>query len=166
MENSLNHSLLEQKLQTEAAFKNGANWFFWIAGLSVINSLIITFGGEMSFVIGLGITQFIDGISIALKENGSNAAAYLLLIPSLIIAGIAAMFGYFARRKQAWSFITGMVLYGLDGLIFLAFGDFLPVAFHAFALWGIFRGYKAMKELEDINRRIAEASVETETQTI
>ena len=67
---------------------------------------------------------------------------------------------------QAWSFITGMVLYGLDGLIYLAIGDLFPVAFHAFALWGIFRGYKAMKELEDINRRMAEASVETETQTI
>ena len=78
-------SINDLKYQTEAAFKGGANWFFWIAGLSVINSLIITFGGEMSFVIGLGITQFIDGISIALKENGSGAAAYLLLIPSLFI---------------------------------------------------------------------------------
>ncbi|NLT51110.1 MAG: hypothetical protein GXX85_09360 [Ignavibacteria bacterium] len=108
----------------------------------------------------------VDGISIVLKESGSDTFRYLLIIPNLFISGIAALFGYFARKMQAWSFITGMVLYGLDGLIYLAIGDLFPVAFHAFALWGIFRGYKAMKELEDINRRMAEASVETETQTI
>ncbi|MCP4560303.1 MAG: hypothetical protein GY837_07230, partial [Bosea sp.] len=37
-------------------FRSGANWFYWIAGLSIANSLVILFQGEWGFVVGLGIT--------------------------------------------------------------------------------------------------------------
>lgn len=33
--------------------KSGANWFFWIAGMSIFNSLIQLLGGSLNFVIGL-----------------------------------------------------------------------------------------------------------------
>src|SRR5262245_15022806 len=37
-------------------FNSSSSWFFWIAGLSVINSLIAVFGGDRRFIFGLGIT--------------------------------------------------------------------------------------------------------------
>ena len=43
MENS---KAIEEKLKTERRFKSGANWFFWIAGLSIINSIILLAGGK------------------------------------------------------------------------------------------------------------------------
>jgi uncharacterized membrane protein YvbJ len=46
---------LEEKIQIERQMKSGAAWFFWIAGLSLINSIIIHSG--WSFIIGLGLLK-------------------------------------------------------------------------------------------------------------
>src|SRR5574340_77246 len=47
---------------------NGANWFYWIAGLSVVNSVIVLFGGAWYFLVGLGATQFVDGFMMGMIE--------------------------------------------------------------------------------------------------
>ena len=39
--------------ETLAQLKSGANWFYWIAGLSLINSAIFVFGGNVNFIAGL-----------------------------------------------------------------------------------------------------------------
>ena len=54
-----------------SAFLSGANWFFWIAGLSLVNSLIILFSGEWSFIVGLGATQ-IDGTWSDCETTGDH----------------------------------------------------------------------------------------------
>ena len=41
---------------------SGAQWFFWVAALSVVNTLIGLSDSDWSFIIGLGITQMIDGV--------------------------------------------------------------------------------------------------------
>jgi hypothetical protein len=43
--------------------KSGANWFYWIAGLSLATSLIALGGGSWGFLISLGTTQVIDGLA-------------------------------------------------------------------------------------------------------
>lgn len=53
------NSKLDEHLK---AIKGGANWFYWIAGLSIINTLIIFFNGDVNFIVGLGLTQIIDAI--------------------------------------------------------------------------------------------------------
>lgn len=126
---------------------SGGNWFYWIAGLSIVNSLIVLFNGKMSFVAGLAATQFIDG---GIQELGPKAAIILLPI-NLIIAGIYVMFGYFACRRAMWAFIAGIVCYSLDTLLFLMVMDLFPLAFHAYALFWIVGGLKALnlsKKLE------------------
>src|SRR5216117_2936789 len=40
-----------------AQLKSGASWFYWIAGLSLINSIVAFTGGQWAFLFGLGITQ-------------------------------------------------------------------------------------------------------------
>ncbi len=54
----------EELFNKEAAVKSGANWFVWIAILSIINSVIVTMNGNLNFIIGLGITQIVDALSI------------------------------------------------------------------------------------------------------
>ena len=44
-------------------YRSGVKWFYWIAGLSVVTSIIAMSGGHWSFIISLGTTQFIDGIA-------------------------------------------------------------------------------------------------------
>ena len=51
--------------------------------------------------------------------------------------------------------IIDMALYALDGLIFLGFGLWLDLAFHAFALFNIYKGLSALNELNQLNRQPA-----------
>ncbi len=39
------------------SYKSAANWFYWLAGLSLITSLITLAGGGWGFIFSLGITQ-------------------------------------------------------------------------------------------------------------
>ena len=41
--------------------QSGARWFYWIAGLSLINAIAAAANSNWSFLAGLGITQFISG---------------------------------------------------------------------------------------------------------
>ena len=51
--------------------KRGANWFYWIAGLSVVNSIMFIAGANFQFVVGLGVTQIINALALAM--NGAAA---------------------------------------------------------------------------------------------
>ena len=124
-----------EKLKLEGRFKSGAGWFFWIAGLSLINSIIALAGKQWGFVIGLGITQLID--AVAMQVSDTIAAKIIALIFDLIAAGIFMFFGIFARKKHQWSFIVGMVFYGLDSILMLIVQDWLSFGFHIFALFFI-----------------------------
>ena len=129
--------------EVEKHFRSGAGWFYWIAGLSLVNSVLTILGSEWGFFFGLGITMFVDVIG---TEIGGPAVV-IALVFNVMLAGVFVLFGFFAGRNQKWAFITGMVLYTLDGMLFLLVGDFLSLIFHAFALWCIVRGYKAGRQL-------------------
>src|SRR5690349_8489985 len=47
----------------ERQVRSGARWFFWIGGLSLINTLIAMSGRGLVFIVGLGMTQIIDGFA-------------------------------------------------------------------------------------------------------
>ena len=141
--------VIEKQLRVEERFKSGANWFFWIAGLSLINSIIIFSGSQWSFIIGLGATQIIDAVGMEAAAEIGDFAKVVAFLFDVFVAGIFIIFGVFARKRYSWSFITGMVLYALDGLLFMMVGDFLSIGFHAFVLFCIFNGFKANKELAE-----------------
>jgi hypothetical protein len=137
-----------------SAFVSGANWFFWIAGLSLVNSLIILFKGEWSFVIGLGATQIVDGIaSVVIEDIEANAVTIVRIVTlglDTLIALVFVLFGWLARKRMGWAFILGMLLYFIDGLIFLLVQDWLSIGFHGFALFYIFGGYASLKKLTQV----------------
>jgi hypothetical protein len=121
--------------QADKAIIGGATWFWWIAGLSLVNTVMVHSGGDISFVVGLGFTLIID----SLLQNHLPVA---LAIDALAI-GIIFTLGLYARRGYRRAFITGIVLYTCDALIYLAAGDMLSLGFHAFALFFMIGG--AMK---------------------
>ncbi len=122
---------VEQKLRAEQILKNAAGWFLWIAGLSIVNSVLTVSGTNFHFIFGLGITQIVD----AFGHQGGTTGSALGLVVNLFIAGVFVIFWNFARKGQRWAFLVGMGLYAVDGLILLPFKDFLGVAFHAHALF-------------------------------
>ena len=118
---------------------SGASWFYWIAGLSMVNAVILASGGHFHFILGLGITEVFSAIGTV---TGSTAGAVVCFAINLVIAGVMVLFGFFASKGQKWAFIVGMVLYGLDGGIMLLGMDFLSVAFHGYALYRIYSGFR------------------------
>ena len=145
-------SAMQAQLTARNQLKGGSNWFWWIAALSIINSLIWLAGGKLNFVIGLGMTQIVDGVaegigrSIAPDISGIVKAIGLLI--DVGIAGLFVLFGFLAKKGYRWSFVVGMIIYALDGLIFVAVRSWLSVGFHLFALAGLYGGYKALAKLK------------------
>lgn len=147
-------NFLQVKLKLENQLKSGANWFYWIAGLSVLNTLFIMVGAKWSFFIGLGITQFVDGFAIGItREVSTNTGMVIRVIALLVnlsIAGVFVLCGIFAHKRHTWALVLGMVLYASDGLIFLAFQEWLSLGFHILALYGLFSGLQAKRKLDKL----------------
>ena len=95
-------SAVEEQVKIEQQAKSGADWFFWIAGLSLINSLILLAGSQWSFIIGLGITQFIDAIALIIAEEIGIIGKAIGFFLDMIAAGIFVLFGVFARKRHTW----------------------------------------------------------------
>ena len=131
----------------EKQLKGGGSWFYWIAGLSLVNSVMALTGSPTRLVLGLGVTQIFDGLA---QEMGSGAGLAVAVVLDLLAAAVFVFFGIFANKRHTWSFIVGMALYALDGLIFLIDPNWLSVGFHAFVLFCLFRGFKACRELNRV----------------
>jgi hypothetical protein len=127
--------------QGRGRVEKSANWFFWVAALSLINTAILLSGKQWAFIIGLGFTQLVDAV---LGTFGPVGMAVALCIDACVF-GVFIVMGVFARRLHMWAFIVGLVLYGADGLIFLLVGDIPSIAFHAFVVFNLWTGVKALR---------------------
>jgi hypothetical protein len=144
--------LIQKKLILLSEIKNGLNWFYWIGGLSIINSIIYQVGGSFTFIVGLGITQFVDVIMKTISNDLGLTEGMIIriigIVINLIIAGLFIIAGVIGRKKYRIVIIIGMVAYVLDGLLLLAVGEWLGIAFHLLALWGLWRGLQAIGKLK------------------
>jgi hypothetical protein len=121
--------------------KASAGWFYWIAGLSLINSLAALFQGGFGFVMGLGITQVLDAF---VQQSGSGARAVALTLNITALA-IFVAFGLLANRRHTWAFALGLALYLADGMIFVLTRQWFPFGFHILAAFFIFKGLQACR---------------------
>ncbi|MBI5302680.1 MAG: hypothetical protein HY868_11125 [Chloroflexi bacterium] len=156
-------AVVQKMLTLQNQIKGGIGWFFWIAGLSLINSATFFAGVSLTFVIGLGATQIIDVFSSALAREFSPGIGTAIRVVGfgldLFIAGIFAICGVLGRKRFKGIVVIGMVLYALDAVIFLAVGEWLGVVFHAWALSGLWRGIKAINELGQLEKNFSTGDV-------
>ena len=130
--------------------RSGAYNFYWIAGLSLATSIFFIYGTRSGFVVGLGITQFIDTFvhNIAVSyPNSIDLIRWIGLLPDLFICAVFVLCGYLASKRQRWAFISGMILYGLDAILTLVSQDIIGFGFHLFFLWFLFSGLQALDRL-------------------
>jgi len=126
-----------------AQMRSCSSWFYWVAALSLVNSIVAFTGGGWRFLFGLGITQVFDGFGAGLAGSGKLIA----LLLDLLAAGVLVLFGVFGGKRHTWAFIVGLVLLLLDGGILLLAQDWIGVAFHAYVLFRLFQGMQACRQL-------------------
>lgn len=135
--------------------RGGINWFFWIAGLSILNSIIFALGANLTFTVGLGMTQLVDGfIHAGTQGSGQNAWVIIVIgvMVNLFIAGIFALFGFLGRKRNRGAIIAGLVLYLIDAILVLVFKDYFGFLFHGLAVYGIITGLRAMNQLQKLEK--------------
>jgi hypothetical protein len=148
-----------QQLQTKLL--TGANWFYWIAGLSLVNSFILLVEGNWQFFVGLGITQVVNYVALEVGKQSPDSLPICKIVAGVftcIAAAVFATFGMGGRRRLTWVFICGMLLYALDGLLYLTVFDAIDLksfGFHIFALVGIFGGFSACRQLNALDLETA-----------
>jgi hypothetical protein len=132
--------------------KTGENTFYAIAGVSLIETIIFWSGKPINFLDSLGITQVLDLFTKGLMRQMPK----LLVIPQitafildLALAALFAFLGFYAHKShKPWVFIVGMALYALDMLIVMRFVDVVSTAFHAAALFLLYRALMALREVK------------------
>ncbi len=123
--------------------RRGAGWFLTIAILSGVNSLLQIFDAKIRFIFGLGITQAVDAVA---HGHGQNANILMIAVDGLFIV-MLILCSKWAKAGSQGAFLGGMIAYALDGVLLLIFNVWLDAAVHAYALWMIWQGYSAAREL-------------------
>jgi hypothetical protein len=150
-----------EKEEWENQLHSGTNWFYWIAGLSLATSVMQYMGSNRAFLVGLGITQVLDGVFSAFGDT----ATVIALVFDVFIAGFLIACGYFGGRKQMWAIVIGLGFYLLDTLLLVAIAVFfgepqliLSIGFHAFVLYRLFSGFSACRELQKLDAEVMTTS--------
>jgi len=152
-----------ERIEAEQQLSSGVSWFYWIAALSLINTLISFTGSQWGFGLGLGITQLFDAIAGEL-EGGLK---FIPIVMSLTATAAFAVFGFLGNKQQTWAILLGMVLYLLDGLLLVLLAVFfggLPIIsllIHAYALYQLFMGFSACRRLKELGTETMSSSFQS-----
>jgi len=128
---------------TDPIVQSAARWFWWIAGLSLVNAVLFHSGSDATFVVGLAMTMmasivFAQNLPVAIALAGACVGFYFLM-------------GLYAQRRQLWAFYLGLGAYVVDALIYVMVQDWMSVAFHALAAFFIFRGIQRVREMSKVS---------------
>lgn len=123
--------------------RRGAGWFITIALLSGINSVLQIFDAKIRFIFGLGITQVVDALA---RGGGQNGTILMIAVDGVFIV-MLILCAKWAKAGSQGAFLGGMIAYALDGVLLLLFSVWLDAAVHAYALYMIWQGYSASREL-------------------
>ncbi|MCA1607841.1 MAG: hypothetical protein LC730_00050 [Acidobacteria bacterium] len=129
---------------------SGANWFYWVAILSAINTLIIFFFNIPNLFFALGTTQWLDGTTGTMNREGWYPPLQITgLLLDLLIAAVFAGFGYLAKKGSDVAFVIGIFFYIVDGLLAIGLRDFFGSFFHLIPLFFMFKGLLASRHLRE-----------------
>lgn len=133
-----------QNVSDAVRARNGARWFYWIGGLSVLNSIVAFLGTDFMMVFGLSST--LVGTYVGIRIGG---IASILGMAVTVCVGLAFVgLGWMSERGASWAFLTGMVLYGADAVLSLVLQDYLGSAAHVFALLFVGSGFAALLRIK------------------
>ena len=128
--------------------QRGAGWFLTIGLLSGVNALLQIFDAKIRFIFGLGIMQVIDAVA---HKMGQGGTIVMVVVDGLFIL-MLILCSRWAKTGSQGAFLGGMIAYALDGVLLLLSSMWLDAAVHAYALWMIWQGYSASRELAQMQQ--------------
>jgi len=128
--------------------RRGAGWFLTIALLSGVNSVLQIFDAKVRFIFGLGITRVVDAVAHRMGQGGKMV---IVVVDGLFIV-MLILCSRWAKTGSQGAFLGGMIAYALDGVLLLLYSMRLDAAVHAYALWMIWQGYSASRELAQMQQ--------------
>ncbi|HKD50603.1 MAG TPA: hypothetical protein VKB90_07395 [Candidatus Acidoferrum sp.] len=126
--------------------RRGASWFLTIAILSGINSVLQIVDAKIRFIFGLGITQVVDAMG---KGAGQNGMFITIAVDGVFLLMLLLCWKW-AKTGSQGAFLVGMIAYALDGVLLLKFSMWLDAAVHAYALYMMWQGFAAARELAQV----------------
>jgi hypothetical protein len=142
--------------------KNGAAWFYGIAGLSVANTVVVLVGGGLRFAFGLVVTMFADAVAArALQPGGNMTTLAIALGFNSFVLALFVVCGRLSQRRILPIYALGMVLYLLDTVLSFLFsgfmktgGGFIGLGIHVWVLWSMWSGFVAYRRLNVLERQM------------
>ncbi len=127
---------------------SSANWFYRVAGLSLVNVAVALAGSNWAFAIGLGLPQLFMALAANTAGGGALAPHVLVLWAwHLAVPGFFLACGWFARYPSLTAFVAGTVVFAIDSLVFVPAADRIGIAFRALVLYFLWKGILAVKQL-------------------
>ena len=159
-ENNYDHI---QHAELSERLASGANWFYWIAGLTLVTSIIQLMGGSLGFGLSLGITRLIDGFAVYFADSFGDATKVVAIVLDIFITAMFAAFGYLSNKRYQWAYLTGMIVFLFDSLLSLLILSIIGIIVHCIALFFLIRGYIAGRDLLRLERDLAESAQAAES---
>jgi hypothetical protein len=115
------------------------NLFFLIAGLSVLNTVLALAQAPFAMALGLGITRVLDAVA-----RQGNVAGPAIVI-NLVVIGVFALIGFFARKGSRAAILIGIILYALDTAPLFLFTPplIISILVHGYFLFALISAYRA-----------------------
>ncbi|HSD26241.1 MAG TPA: hypothetical protein VLL75_03005, partial [Vicinamibacteria bacterium] len=89
--------------------KTCGNSFYWIGGLSLLNSVTQALGSDGAFLAGLGVTQVIDAVAAGIAEGTDGTAGTVVrgigFGLDVVAASLFILLGWEARDRKRWAFL-------------------------------------------------------------
>ena len=82
-------AIIQKKLSLDSKIRSGINWYFWIAGLSLVNTIAYLLGISIAFVVGLVLQRKVGLQRCQTSEFRLAMGAISLMVALLIIANAA-----------------------------------------------------------------------------
>lgn len=138
-----------EEVALEEQRNKGAGWFYWIVGLTIINTIIMQTGMDWSFSLGATATLFAEALA---REFDSSSAHVVALVFDVLVIAFYAMCGVMGSRGATWAFILGLIAFSLDSLLALVGFQIIGILIHGYALFCIFNGMMACVNLNRLKR--------------
>jgi MFS family permease len=92
----------------------------------------------------------IDGFALGMAEEMGSSSTWLIkggaLLLDAVFLALFVLFGRLALGNRK-VYLAGMIIYALDSLIPLVFGDYIGFGFHLLILYWLYQGFQAQRRM-------------------